>query len=358
MAAGMSNAKKRAAATLSRTQGRAAWGDRQPDPAPDPASLVDVRHLFRSYGKRVAVRDVSFALGPGVTGLLGPNGAGKSSLLNCLVGLAAWDSGDINLRGGGEDGHDGGVGFMPERVSFPMEMRVRAYLRHTAAAKKVPRSERETVVELALARAGLTDVADRIVGNLSKGYRQRVGLGQALLGDPEFVVLDEPMSGLDPLNILDIRRTLAEYARDRCVLLSTHVLSDAQVLCDRVIVMSLGQVVYDGAPEAMTSGRDGVRVLLRLRGDADPSGSIDGLGVVRESRRTPEGWSVVVDVGDEDSLGRLVRTVSRQWSVVTVEPTTDSLEEAFRTAVLGAATGGAGSGADNQEVRDGHVTQA
>lgn len=341
MRTGIHNAVKR---------GPAAGTDRQPDPAPDPAAVLDVRHLFRAYGKRVAVRDVSFRLGPGVTGLLGPNGAGKSSLINCLVGLAAWDAGDITVRHDGPAaGASSGVGFMPERVSFPTEMRVRDYLRYAAAAKRMARAERSATVELALERAGLVDVAERIVGNLSKGYRQRVGLAQALLGDPGVVVLDEPMSGLDPLNIQDIRRTLAEYARERCVLLSTHLLSDARVLCDRVIVMSLGQVVYDGAPEAMATDRGGRRVKFRLRGDTDPSLSVNGLGVLREARRIPEGWSIVVDVDDEDAVGELVRTLSRQWSVVTVEPTTDSLEEAFRTAVLGSG---------DQEVHDGDAAPA
>lgn len=354
----MSNAVRRATETLSRKQGPAAGSDRQPDPPPDPTSLLDVRHLFRAYGKRVAVRDVSFRLGPGVTGLLGPNGAGKSSLINCLVGLAAWDAGDITVRHDGpEAGASSGVGFMPERVSFPTEMRVRDYLRYAAAAKKVARSERSATVELALSRAGLVDVAERIVGNLSKGYRQRLGLAQALLGDPEVVVLDEPMSGLDPLNIQDIRQSLAAYARERCVLLSTHLLSDARILCDRVIVMSLGEVVYDGAPEAMATKRGG-RVKLRLRGDTDPSLSVNGLGVLRESGRIPDGWSIVVDVDDEDAVGELVRTLSRQWSVLTVEPTTDSLEDAFRTAVLGTAGNTGDSGSGDQEVHDGDAAQA
>lgn len=355
----MSNAVRRATETLSRKHGPAAGSDRQPDPPPDPMSLLDVQHLFRAYGKRVAVRDVSFRLGPGVTGLLGPNGAGKSSLINCLVGLAACDAGDIVVRHDGpEAGVGSGVGFMPERVSFPTEMRVRDYLRYAAAAKKVARAERRAMVELALRRTGLVDVAERIVGNLSKGYRQRLGLAQALLGDPGVVVLDEPMSGLDPLNIQDIRQSLAEYARERCVLLSTHLLSDAQILCDRVIVMSLGEVVYDGAPEAMATKRGGRRVKFRLRGDTDPSLSVNGLGSLRESGRIPDGWSIVVDVDDEDAVGELVRTLSRQWSVVTVEPTTDSLEDAFRTAVLGTADNTGDTGSGYQEVHDGDAAQA
>jgi ABC-2 type transport system ATP-binding protein len=215
------------------------------------AALVSVSHLTKSYGTRPAVRDVSFEARAGVTGVLGPNGAGKSTLLRCLAGLSGWDSGDIRIAGVDpvrrtvEARHK--IGFMPERVAFPSEMRVARYLRYVAEMKRIPARQRREAVELALHRAGLDEERGRVIDNLSKGYRQRVGLAQALLGEPAVLILDEPSAGLDPLNVMEFRDVIRANASDRAVLVSTHMLTEARMLCDRVVVMSAGTVVYDGA---------------------------------------------------------------------------------------------------------------
>jgi ABC-2 type transport system ATP-binding protein len=221
------------------------------DEAPGSApALVSVSHLTKSYGARPAVRDVSFEAGAGVTGILGPNGAGKSTLLRCLAGLAGWDSGDVRI--GGVDlarrpaEARRTIGYMPERVAFPAEMRVWQYLRFVAEMKGIPARQRAETVETALDQARLTESRSRIVGNLSKGYRQRVGLAQALLGESPVLILDEPSAGLDPLNVMEFRDVIRHCARDRAVLVSTHMLPEAQLLCDRVVVMSAGTVVYHG----------------------------------------------------------------------------------------------------------------
>jgi ABC-2 type transport system ATP-binding protein len=214
-------------------------------------ALVTVSRLTKSFGSRTAVSDVSFEARPGVTGILGPNGAGKSTLLRCLAGLSGWDSGEIRI--GGVDparrvaDARRRIGFMPERVAFPLEMRVWRYLRYVAEMKGIDRRERADSVDIVLARAGLSAARSRIIGNLSKGYRQRVGLAQALLGEPSVLILDEPSAGLDPLNVMEFRDVIRHCARDRAVLVSTHMLSEARLLCDSVVVMSGGAVVYDGA---------------------------------------------------------------------------------------------------------------
>ncbi len=212
--------------------------------------MLSVAHLTKSYGTRPAVRDVTFEAGCGVTGILGPNGAGKSTLLRCLAGLSGWDAGDVRI-GGIDPARNPAearrmIGYMPERVAFPLEMRVDRYLRFVAEMKSIERRSRAAAVELALQGAHLEASRSRILANLSKGYRQRVGLAQALLGEPPVLVLDEPSAGLDPLNVMEFRAVIRECARDRAVLVSTHMLPEARLLCDRIVVMSDGVVVHQG----------------------------------------------------------------------------------------------------------------
>ena len=218
------------------------------------SALVSVSHLTKSYGNRTAVRDVSFEARAGVTGILGPNGAGKSTLLRCLAGLSGWDTGEVRLAGVDPARRTAEarrtIGFMPERVAFPSEMRVARYLRFVAEMKGLPARQRRDAVDVALQRSGLHEARDRVLANLSKGYRQRAGLAQALLGEPAVLILDEPSAGLDPLNVMQFRDVIRACACDRAVLVSTHMLTEARMLCDRVVVMSAGQVVYDGATTA------------------------------------------------------------------------------------------------------------
>ena len=311
--------------------------------------LVSVSHLTKSYGSRLAVRDVSFRAGCGVTGVLGPNGAGKSTLLRCLAGLAGWDSGEVEL--GGVDparrvAHGRRkIGFMPERVAFPLEMRVERYLRFVAEMKRIPARQRTGAVETALGRAGLDGARSRIIGNLSKGYRQRVGLAQALLGDPPVLILDEPSAGLDPLNVTEFRAVIRDCARDRAVLVSTHMLPEARLLCDRVVVMSAGTVVYDGPTAEMVGAKGGrrtvwVRVDDGRRADGPPR--VDRPGATQlGASRTGDGWTLVVDADRDTTVGAVVADlVGAGWSVHGVEPTTDAVEDAFRRAVLGAGSDG------------------
>jgi ABC-2 type transport system ATP-binding protein len=301
--------------------------------------MVSVSNLTKSYGRRVAVRDVSFDLAPGVTGLLGPNGAGKSTLVSCLVGLASWDTGEVRI-----DGIDpvwrardarGSIGFMPERVSFPPEMAVEHYLRFVAEAKGVRRSERRAAIEAVLERAGLVGVRGRIISNLSKGYRQRVGLAQAILGEPPVLVLDEPSAGLDPLQTIEMRTVLQAYAQERTVLVSTHSLGEARKLCERVLVLSQGLLVYDGPAAGMTAA-GAPRFRVRLSGrDNPPAAALGGPGTsVLEAAADGDEYELLVEADDRPALGRLVSRLTAAGCLVTgVEAAGDPLEDAFRQAV-------------------------
>jgi ABC-2 type transport system ATP-binding protein len=311
-----------------------------------PSALLAVKNLTRRYGQRKAVDDVSFDLGPGITGLLGPNGAGKTSMMTCLAGIAAWDEGTIHIGEIDVARHPREarklLGFMPERVAFPNEMRVEEYLMFAASAKRLPRPERQDAVELAMERTGLTHMRTRIVGNLSKGYRQRVGMGQALMGDPLVSILDEPMSGLDPLNILDMRGMLQEYARTRTLIVSTHLLADARLMCNRVLVMSLGKLVYEGVPSGMAEGTGhAIRLRIRISGEVEPKDSDMVAGTtLTELLADSKGVTAVVEARDDKAVSDLLREWSAKWSLTTVEPTSDSLEEAFREAVMGSVNAG------------------
>ena len=252
-------------------------GEGRPSAAPSPP-LLSVAGLTKSYGGRRAVEDVSFELGSGVAGLLGPNGAGKSTLIRCLAGLGGWDEGEVRLGGIDPAWRSrearGSVGFMPERVAFPPEMRVEHYLRFAAEGKGIPRSERRAAVGAALARAGLEGVRSRIIANLSKGYRQRVGLAQAMLGDPPILILDEPSAGLDPLHVIEIRTVLCDYAAERAVLVSTHSLGESRRLCARVLVLSQGRLVYDGSTAGM-AGDDELEQAFRRAVGAQPTDDVE-----------------------------------------------------------------------------------
>jgi ABC-2 type transport system ATP-binding protein len=315
-------------------------------PGVDDEPLLVVSNLTRRYGTRTAVDDVSFSLGPGITGLLGPNGAGKSSLMTCMAGIAAWDAGSIRIGDADVARSPRAarklLGFMPERVAFPNEMRVAEYLAFAAEAKRIPRAQRSAAVEQAIARTGLGAVPDRIVGNLSKGNKQRVGMAQALMGDPLVTILDEPMNGLDPLNILDMRAMLQEYGRTRSVVVSTHLLTDARLMCNNVLVMARGKLVYRGAPSEMAEGMGHtVRVRVRIHAQIEPAPAdlVEGTSIVDVSV-DDRGTTALVQARDDHAVAALVRAWSARWPVTTVESTADSLEEAFREAVLGSVAAG------------------
>ena len=223
--------------------------------------MIEARGLSKWYGDIVAVDDVSFSVGSGeVVGFLGPNGAGKTTTMRMLTGFLPPTDGTALVAG-----HDifeeslaarRAVGYLPETPPLYPEMSVTGYLEYVARIKDVPRRQRRAAVDRALERCGLAEVRRRVIGALSKGYRQRVGLAQAIVHDPAVLVLDEPTVGLDPLQIREIRSLIAQLAREEkhTVILSTHILPEVEAICRRVIMVAGGRKVVDAPLAELVAG--------------------------------------------------------------------------------------------------------
>ena len=210
--------------------------------------MIQVEHLVKRYGGHVAVDDLTFTLEPGgIYGFLGPNGAGKSTTMNVMTGYIAADGGRVEI-----DGHDilrnpiaakSCIGYLPEVPPVYPDMTVLEYLRFAAELKGIPRKERKEQIFHVVELTKVTDVAERLIRNLSKGYRQRVGLAQAILGKPDVIILDEPMVGLDPRQIIEMRDLIRELGREHTVILSSHILAEVSAVCDHIMIISGGKLV-------------------------------------------------------------------------------------------------------------------
>lgn len=236
-----------------------------PDEAPAEPPLLEVSGLSHWYSKRQALKGLTFGLGRGqIMGLLGPNGAGKTTCLRVLAGLLAPDRGQVRLLG--EELTDAPprlrrrIGFLPEHPPLYPEMRVHEQLRHAARLHRLPGHAITKAVGDTLGRCGLMDVRDQQVGTLSKGYRQRLGLAQAIVHGPDLIILDEPTDGLDPVQIREVRQLVQDLSSERGLILSSHVLPDIQASCDRVLILRDGECLHQGPIDA--EGKNAVHVAL------------------------------------------------------------------------------------------------
>jgi ABC-2 type transport system ATP-binding protein len=262
--------------------------------------VIEVRQLTKRYGDRIAVSELSFSVARGeVVGFLGPNGAGKSTTLRMLTGFLEPTAGEIQIAG--LDARKQAlevkrrVGYMPEAVPLYLEMRVIEYLRYRAELKGVARREIARSVDKALELANVADVRTRIIGQLSKGYRQRVGLADALVADPPLLILDEPTAGLDPNQIRQVRDLVRALGREKTVLLSTHILPEVEAICGRVIILDKGRLVSVGRPDELRSAGEGTRALL-LEARVEAERLTRALEAVKGLRGAPT-LSVVGDQG-------------------------------------------------------------
>lgn len=284
--------------------------------------MIVVEKLTKRYGSRVAVDDVSFEVARGeIVGFLGPNGAGKSTTLRMITGFLAPTEGHVRIDG--IDVHSDPVkararfGYLPEGVPLYAEMRVSEYLEHRARLKGVSGKHARKEAEKALSLAGVSDALPRIVGQLSKGYRQRVGLADALLGDPPLLILDEPTSGLDPNQMRHVRELVKSFAGKKTVFLSTHILPEVEASCERVVIIKQGRKVAEGVPSTLRTTAEGKQV-VRLAGPGEAEAferALDGLGAVR---------GISVDKAAPAGTVRLA---------ITTEPGDEAIDAIFRSVV-------------------------
>lgn len=239
--------------------------------------MIEVSHLTKKYGGHLAVDDVSFTVEDGqIYGLLGPNGAGKSTIMNILTGYLSATSGQVTVAGHPlpeeADEAKACVGYLPEQPPLYPEMTVGEYLNFVAELKKVPRAQRKEQVLRAARRTGLEKVLPRLIRSLSKGYKQRVGIAQALLGSPKIIILDEPTVGLDPAQVIEMRKLIRELGKAHTVILSSHILSEVQAVCQQVLILSKGKLAASGTLQELTAdGRSLEEVFLALTGaQTDP----------------------------------------------------------------------------------------
>jgi len=217
-------------------------------------SIVTVEHLYHRYSTQWAVKDLNFAINRnGVVGLLGSNGAGKSTTMNIVCGILKPTSGNvfingINMREKPVEAKQY-IGFLPQQPPLYMDLTVEEYLKHAAFLRLMSANQASKAVEYVLEKCALTHFRDRLIKNLSGGYQQRVGIAQAIVHNPKFVVLDEPTNGLDPNQIVDIRNLIREIAEDHVILLSTHILSEVQAVCDSIEMIESGKLVFSGSME-------------------------------------------------------------------------------------------------------------
>lgn len=237
--------------------------------------MIEVSHLTKQYGNHLAVDDVSFTVADGqICGLLGPNGAGKSTIMNILTGYLSATSGQVTVAGHPlpeeADAAKACVGYLPEQPPLYPEMTVQEYLTFAAELKGVKKAERKEQVYRAARRTGVETVLPRLIRSLSKGYKQRVGIAQALLGSPRLIILDEPTVGLDPAQVIEIRKLIRELGRAHTVILSSHILSEVQAVCQQILILSKGHLAAAGSLEELTAdGKSLEEVFLELT-DGEP----------------------------------------------------------------------------------------
>ena len=305
--------------------------------------MIEVKNLTKRYGKHTAVDDISFTIDKGkIYGFLGPNGAGKSTTMNILTGYLAASEGDVIING-----HDifkepeeakKSVGYLPEIPPVYMDMTVTEYLAFAAELKGIEKEQRQNQCTAVIKQLELTDVKDRLISNLSKGYRQRVGVAQALLGFPETIIMDEPMVGLDPQQIMEMRGLIRSLAKNHTVIMSSHILGEVRETCDHLLIISKGKLVASDTPEALEEKycrQDSVTV--EAKGDPkDVAPILDRVAGIRSVNIEKKGENCIahVEPGNEQIRRDIFNAFAREYRpLLSLYRQKPSLEEVYLSLV-------------------------
>lgn len=304
--------------------------------------MIEIKNLTKRYGNITAVDNISITLKSGkIYGLLGPNGAGKSTTMNIVTGCLSATEGDVIING--ENIYDNPlkakqyIGYLPETPPLYVDMTPYEYLRFVASAKKISKNDFNDKIEYAIAKTGLDNVRNRLIKNLSKGYMQRVGIAQAILGDPEYIILDEPTVGLDPSQMIEIRELIKELGSERTVILSSHILSEISNICDEVLVIAHGKLVANDTPEMLSAKFTADNILnVQVRTDYPDTvyetiSGIEGIEQVNIISITDENTvSIEVNSGKLDIRDELFYEMARiKAPVIGLSVTKPTLEQVF-----------------------------
>ena len=309
--------------------------------------MIEVQNLTKRYGPHVAVEDVSFRVAKGeVVGFLGPNGAGKSTTMNILTGYLSATEGAVVIDGMNileePETVKRRIGYLPESPPIYGEMTVREYLTFVCSIKKVPKRERKNRIESGLHRVGIADVHNRRVGNLSKGYRQRVGLAQALMGNPDILILDEPTAGLDPKQIIEIRDLIRDLGAKHTVVMSSHILPEVNEICRRVMIMNEGRIVADGDPTTLAGELfDASRLIITSAADEattrDIVSAVQGVTDIELLTATESGTTEALIESDHDVRRSIFEAFSKKSTpLIGMRVKNATLEEIFLELTSGA----------------------
>lgn len=304
--------------------------------------MIEINHLVKKYGDHVAVDDLSLTIESGkIYGFLGPNGAGKTTTMNIITGYLGTTSGDVKINGfdifAQPEEAKRCIGYLPELPPVYMEMTVQEYLNFVAELKKLEKERRKEYIQDAMELTGITDMKQRLIKNLSKGYRQRVGFAQAILGYPEVIILDEPTVGLDPKQIIEIRELIQHLGEKHTVILSSHILSEISAVCDHVFIISKGKLVASDTTENLTHLMAGHQeIILTVKGDMEDAQSF--LSDIKEIEKTEvsegsEKGSVKVQIkakkGNDIREKVFYRCAEKKLPILEMKAEGKSLEDVF-----------------------------
>ena len=304
--------------------------------------MIEVSNLVKRYGDHTAVDHLSFQIEKGkIYGFLGPNGAGKSTTMNMITGYIASTEGTVTI-----DGHDileepekakKCIGYLPEQPPLYFDMTVLEYMKFAADLKKIPKDKKKSMIEEVMDMVKITDMKNRLIKNLSKGYRQRVGLAQAILGYPEVIILDEPTVGLDPKQIIEIRDLIKSLKKKHTVILSSHILSEVSAVCDYVLIISHGKLVASDTPDnlgKLAAGSNNLNLLVkgeksRIRQLLEEISGVKEISI--DTKSDQEGWNVTVSTEENKDIREEVffKMAENRYPILEMQSQKISLEEIF-----------------------------